>query len=222
MPNLLQELGAKDVKDTRFVTLFVDRMFAGLWPNRNFLRSPFSALITAYYRVAGTDALVDGLNTELSARLTLIRRPGNTAGYAPYIPSSNFPDVADTFYSFHEITGSVRVIADGSTNGPYLSTSATWVPLFTKSVGGGQDYFQGVGEALYFTNLIDQQKWLDFGAGNPGNSFSTITATSLTNNVATITAINNFAINQKVVISGTTNGGGIFNGTFQVIGANNA
>ena len=40
-----------------------------------------------------------------------------------------------------------------------------------------------------------------------------ITATSLTGNVATYTAANNFAMNDPVTVIGTTNGGGIFNVT---------
>jgi len=43
-----------------------------------------------------------------------------------------------------------------------------------------------------------------------GQAFS-ITATALTNNVATFTAANNFAVGDPVTVSGSTNGGGIFN-----------
>ena len=224
--SLLESVGSRNDKETRFAPIWVDRFFAGLFTNRNFLRSPFGALIAAFYHVAGLDALVGGLNVEVSNQLTLIRRPGNTAGYSNLIPSANLPDTPDSFYSFHEITGTIRIIVDGAINGPYLaiggpsSGANVWVPLFTKAVNAGQTFYQGVGQALYMSDLGDQQKWLDFGAGVPGNSFSLITASSLTGNVVTISAVNNFAPGQIVVVSHTTNGSGAFNGTFIILSAN--
>lgn len=50
---------------------------------------------------------------------------------------------------------------------------------------------------------------------------ATVTATVLNNNVATYTAANGFQINQNVVVTGTTNGGGIFNVVNQPIVAAN-
>ena len=61
------------------------------------------------------------------------------------------------------------------------------------------------------TDLKEQLKWLDYGAGNPGNSFATVTAVQLTSNVATYTSQNNFAVGQTVEVSGTATGSGLFN-----------
>jgi len=228
MTTLLQAAGARDTKETAWAPIYTSRFFFGLWTNRNPLRAPSGVIYETYYKLGGTDAMIGGSNVELSTRLTLCRRPGNTAGLSPYISSSNIPDVPDSFYPFHEIGGNIRVFADTPT-APYLiggyangsgTASQGIIPIFTKASGVVQSFFQGIGQSLYFTDPKEQQKWLDFGSGNPGNSFSTITNTALTSNVATITAVNNFVAGQTVVISGTTNGSGAFNTTAVITSAN--
>lgn len=208
--NQLQQAGSQQGS---YVPLFTDRFFLGLVTNRNKLRSPLGAYYSKF--ISANDALIDGTNTEVCNRLTLIRRPGNTAGLSPYLSGGNVGDVPDSFYSFHEITGTVRVFIDTPSNVYLLGTSA--IPsIFQKGAAAGQAYFQGVGQALYIGDTVEEQKWLDFGSGNPGNSFSSISNTSLTSNVATITAINNYAVGQTVTIQNTTNGSGAFNGTFLI------
>ena len=230
MATVLQAAGARDDKESRFAPIFTNRFFLGLVTNRNPLRAPVGVIYERYYQVGATDVLIAGQNVELSNRLTICRRPGNPAGLSTFISSANIPDVPDSFYSFHEIGGTIRVLADTPT-APYLiggfasgvgTASQGVIPIFTKAGGVTQSFFQGIGQALYFSDTAEQQKWLDFGSGKPGNSFSTITNTSLTSNVATITAVNNFAPNQTVVISGTTNGSGAFNTTAKILTANSA
>lgn len=221
MSNLLQAAGSRDEHDGGWAPLHTNRFFLGLWTNRSPLRAPTGVIYENYYKLGGTDAMLGGTNVEVSNRLTVCRRPGNTAGLNPYISSTNIPDIPDSFYSFHEIGGTIRVFTDTPT-APYLiggyangsgTASQGVIPIFTKASNVSQSFFQGIGQALYFSDTAEQQKWLDFGAGNPGNSFSTITATSLTSNVATITAVNSFVTGQTVVISGTSNGSGAFNTT---------
>ncbi len=228
MATILQAEGAQDERPSRWAPVYTSRFFLGLWTNRNPLRSPAGVIYEKYYHIGGTDALIGGSNVEISNRLTICRRPGNTAGLSPYISGSNVPDVIDSFYSFHEIGGTIRVFADTPT-APYLiggyangsgTSSQGVIPIFTKASNVTQTFFQGINQALYFSDAQEQQKWLDFGSGNPGNSFSTITNTALTSNVATITAVNNFAVGQTVVISGTTNGSGAFNVTATITAAN--
>lgn len=228
MTTHLQAAGATDNKESHWAPIYTNRFFFGLSTNRNPLRSPSGVIYETYYRLGGTDAMIGGVNAELSIRLTVTRRPGNTAGLSPFISSANIPDTPDAFYSFHEIGGNIRVFADTPT-APYIiggfangsgTSSQGVIPIFTKAAGVTQSFFQGIGQALYFSDAKEQQKWLDFGAGNPGNSFAAITNTSLTGNVATITSINNFAPGQTVVISGTTNGSGAFNTTAVITSAN--
>jgi hypothetical protein len=226
--NQLQAAGSHDSKDSNWAPIFTNRFFLGLWTNRNPLRSPTGVIYENYYRLGGTDAMIAGTNVELSNRLTICRRPGNPAGLSTFISSANVPDIPDSFYSFHELAGTIRVLADTPT-APYLiggfangagTASQGVIPIFAKAGGVAQSFFQGVGQSLYFSDAAEQQKWLDFGAGKPGNSFSTITATSLISNLATITAVNSFAVGQTVVVSATTNSSGAFNGTFLITAAN--
>jgi hypothetical protein len=230
MANALQAVGSHGDHDSGWAPIFTNRFFLGLWTNRNPLRAPTGVIYENYYRLGGTDALIGGNNVEISNRLTICRRPGNTAGLTNFVSSSNIPDIPDSFYSFHEIGGTIRVFADTPT-APYLiggytngagTASQGIIPIFTKGAGVVQSFFQGIGQSLYFSDTAEQEKWLDFGSGNPGNSFSVITATSLTSNVATITAINNFAIGQTVVISQTTNNAGTFNTTGIITAANSS
>lgn len=228
MPNAFQAAGSHGQHDSGWAPIFTNRFFLGLWTNRNPLRAPTGVIYENYYRLGGTDALIGGSNVEVSNRLTICRRPGNTAGLSTFISSANVPDIIDAFYSFHEIGGNIRVFADTPT-APYLiggyangagTASQGVIPIFTKGSSVTQSFFQGIGQSLYFSDTKEQQKWLDFGAGNPGNSFATVTATSLTSNIATVTSINNFVVGQTVVISGTTNGSGVFNTTGVVQSAN--
>lgn len=216
MSNLIEASGGRSSRQgSGGAPIFTNRFFLGLWTNRNPLRSPAGVIYENYYHLGGTDVLSDGLNVELSNSLTIIRRPGNTAGLAGVLSSANIPDVPDSFYSFHEISGTVRVFVD-TPSAPYLVTSSAVIPIFTKASGAGQSYYQGVAQSLYFSDLKESVKWLDFGVGNPGNSFSTITNSVLLSNVVTITSVNNFQIGQTVVISGSTNGSGALNGTFVI------
>jgi hypothetical protein len=295
MANLLESSGSRDEKQTRFAAIYTPRFFFGLQTDRNKLRGPGGVIYDTYYKIGTTDALLGGVNTEVSKRLTIIRRPGNTAGLTDVISSSTIPDIIDSFYSFEEITGSLRLFASGASSVWLLSSSGNHIPIYTKNAapitmsgnffgtgiaivnannnfqagqlvtisgstnGGGslngtwqiylanstqfqfvfngpvfsfaadtgtasvagQTYFQGVNTSLYFSDRASvPQKWQDFGLGNPGNSLSPIVFTSITNNQATIVCTNNFQVGQTVVVSNTTNGGGVFNGTWTIIYAN--
>src|SRR5262249_35862278 len=158
------------------------RFIFGLQTFRNPLRSPAGLIYAEYYKIGGVDALVAGENVELSDRLTYIRRPGNTAGLAPYISSDNVPGIIDTFYSFEETTGNIRVLTDTISNTPsvYLiggvvagvgQASNGIVPIFTKNTEA-QAFFQGVGTTLFIADGVEVVKWIDGGAGTPGNSLS--------------------------------------------------
>ena len=115
MTTVLQAAGAKDEKDSRWSPIFTNRFFLGIVTNRNPLRSPTGVIYEKYYQLGGTDALIDGVNVEVSERLTICRRPGNTAGLSPFISSAIVPAVIDSFYSFHELGGTIRVFADTPT-----------------------------------------------------------------------------------------------------------
>ncbi|MDE2020991.1 MAG: hypothetical protein KGJ13_11695, partial [Patescibacteria group bacterium] len=162
--NLIQSVGGQPQKPTRFVSLFTSRFFNGLFTNRNLLRGPLGFLYTDFYHAGTTDVLCDGLNSELSTRLTIIRRSGN-----PKFSSANITAAADSFYSFHHPDGTIQVIVDTTSDVEVLTPSSKSI-IWTKTAGAGESYFQGVAYSLYFGDGIDTIKYIP-GTTNPTNQF---------------------------------------------------
>src|SRR5271165_37615 len=95
MPNNLQLNGAQSQKNTRFAPIFTGRWSSGIWTNRSPLRDANTTrLVEKFYGPAG-DALIAGLNTEVTNRLTLARRPGNSI-----FDNNEWPTILD-FGEFH-------------------------------------------------------------------------------------------------------------------------
>src|SRR5271155_628226 len=188
-PNLLQSVGGQAQKPARFVSLFTSRFFNGLVTNRSLLRGPLGFLYTDFYHAGTTDVLCDGLNTELSIRLTMIRRPGNVE-----FSSASSAAAVDTYYSFHRADGTIQVILDSLVNIEYLTTLAG-VSVWTKTTGAGQGYFQGVDESLYIGDGVDLIKYIptttnatnQFGQGAGNNSWLFSPVAPLTAPTLTIT-----------------------------------
>ena len=68
--NLLIQAGAQPQKQPKFVPLFIDRAFTGIYTQRSALHDP-SDLATSRFYGGRPDALWQGSNVELSNRLTL-------------------------------------------------------------------------------------------------------------------------------------------------------
>jgi hypothetical protein len=170
-PNLIQSVGGQAQKQSHFVSLFTSRFFNGLFTNRSLLRGPLGFLYTDYYHAGTTDVLCDGLNTELSTQLTMIRRPGN-----PKFSSVNTNGAIDSFYSFHQGNGTIQVIADSSVDVEVMTPSSL-TSIWTKTTGAGESYFAGVNQTLYIGDGVDLVKYIpstinasnQFGQG-AGNS----------------------------------------------------
>ncbi len=148
--------GSQPTKQYKNVPISTSNFFSGLWTQR----SPFGSPDSRYYnKVLGgrTDILIDGLNTELTNYGTLIRRPGNDRYSSVSLGSTPL-----TFYSFHPIGQTISVIADTVTAVSIL-TPTTNTSIFTKSLGAGQTYFQGVGSTLYMGNGTDQKAYPNGG-----------------------------------------------------------
>jgi hypothetical protein len=108
------------------------------------------------YNIRRHDTLIDGLNTEITSKLTLARRPGLSV-----YNSQTFPAV-NAFYSFHTFAeeNTIRVVAD-TANAVYDATGPnTKLQLLSKSAGAGQTYFQSVGNTLFFGDGVDLKKWV--------------------------------------------------------------
>jgi hypothetical protein len=166
--NLIQAAGGAAQKPTRFVSLFTSRFLTGLYTNRSLLRGPLQSLYSEFYHLGATDALCDGLNSELSIRQTMTRRPGN-----PKYCTAQTAAAIDDFYSFHKSDGTISVIADSATDVEIVTPTAI-TSIFTKTSGAGQGYFQGINKTLYISDGIDLVKYIP-GTTNP------ITQTSIWN-----------------------------------------
>jgi hypothetical protein len=106
--------------------------------------------------------MLDGLNVELSPRLTPCRRPGN-----PVYNSQTFPAIND-FYAFRifnsvDFSESIRVIADTASDVYDATGPSTKISILTKSADSTQTSFQSVGNTLYMADGVDLKKFLAIG-----------------------------------------------------------
>lgn len=156
MPNQFSRAGAQAQKPIRFAPIYNGRYTTGLWSNRSPLRDAATSRdIEQYYGPTG-DALIAGSNVEISNKLTLIRRPGNSA-----FDTNNYQSVS-RFYDFHifgPTTEQINVMIDQA-NALYSWNGGIASLVWTKSKGAGQTFMQSVGNTLYFANGVDNKKWL--------------------------------------------------------------
>jgi hypothetical protein len=159
-------------------------MFTGLWTNRNPLRDAATTfLMEKYYSASRTDSLIDGLNMEITPKLTLRRRPGTSVYNSAIFPPIN------RFYEFRTfnnagialtatragrrsiragLTASTIVVADSASVVYNATGPSTQTVMMTKSAGAGSTYFQSVGNTLYMGNGVDLVQWIQPLSGAPG------------------------------------------------------
>ena len=70
--------GGQPQKQGKYAALYTGRVFNGLVTNRSPLRGTLPSVYENIYRMAYNDILISGSNVEVSNRLTLVRRPGNS------------------------------------------------------------------------------------------------------------------------------------------------
>ena len=138
-------------KPTKYAPLGTKRFFTGFYTSRNPLLEPGTRSESRFYG-GRPDAIWSGLNVEVSADNTLIRRPGFTL-------FNTLPETVQATYTFRAPLQANRVMTDTSA-GVYV-TPATGSPtkIFTKSGGAGQTFFQGVGTQLFMSDGVDLLKW---------------------------------------------------------------
>jgi hypothetical protein len=181
MPAQIPANGGQPQKPTKSASLYTGRFFQGLNTNRSPLRMGGMTWIYEKFYGGQNDALIGGLNTEISNRLTLCRRPGNPVYTNPTsgVVSATFDDV-DRFESFHLLgptTEDIDVMIDtvGTSGGDqpsiWTGLDATGVRgtfpggskkqlVFQKSVAQ-QAYMESVGNTLFFGDGAEQRKWLE-------------------------------------------------------------
>ena len=153
MANALVMAGAT-AEPSNFVPLHTNRIFTGLWTNRSPFRDAATNDYQEHYGMGRQDSIWSGYNSEITARLTLARRPGSSVYNAQAIPP------VKRFYSFNTFTLTdevIRVMADTAT-AVYDVTAPDVKLIFTKSAGAGPTFFLGVGDTLYFTNGVDNKQ----------------------------------------------------------------
>jgi hypothetical protein len=117
-----------------------------------------------WYKLSYGDIMIAGSNVEVSNRLTLIRRPGNSA----FSTSSTFSNVQSFFEfpvnkaaadAFGLILEEIftMIASSGSLEATLNGVSQN---VFTDAAATGQTFMQAVGNSLYFSNGIDNKKWL--------------------------------------------------------------
>jgi len=244
MANLLEGAGARPQKEPKFVPLFVDRAFTGLFTQRAPLHDP-SGIIESKFYGGRPDSLWMGANIELTNRLTLQRRPG----LSPF-STVTYPTAPDTAFSFELANGTIQVIVDTGTTGniplqtvngaigPRLALTSVAAAsggstVYTGAItGGGSNAFNGYTIIISgFTNNANNGVFLCTASttstltlANPNgvaevkNAFADGAAVYLfTSSVPSAT--NNAFFGLQLAITGFTNASN--NGTFTVVASTN-
>ena len=188
MANAIQQAGGAS-EPSSFAPLHTNRMFTGLWTNRNPLSDASVSTNMEKYGLGLQDSIIAGLNTELSSQLTLRRRRGTSVYNTQTFPAIN------RFYSFNTFTLTsevIRVMADTGMGGGvvYDATSNTTTPntktaIWTKSAGAGPTFFLGLGNTLYMTNGVDNKQWVYNPATGAGSIYNWGIAAPTTAPIAT-------------------------------------
>lgn len=174
------------ITPSKSAPIHTNTFITGLWTQRNPLRDAAVPYVLAKSGAGSRfDSIIDGINAEMTARLTLKRRAGNSV-----YNSETFPEI-NRFHEFRTFSGAtenIRVMADCpldvyDATGPNRKTS-----IFTKSAGAGSSYFQTLGNTLYFGNGVEQKKWVQsskvWSAGATFTSLDFLVDTNLNLQVA--------------------------------------
>lgn len=156
MPDPITQAGA--VHDqTRYAALGMGaRQFTGLWTQRSPYRdAAVEYLISKYYGGSRFDSILDGINREISVRLTDVRRPGSI------VFNNNACPPAYSFSTWKYVQNSaqvVRTIEDGKNGTIYDITPGQLTPLMTKSAGATRARFLSLNTQLFVTDGIAPKK----------------------------------------------------------------
>jgi hypothetical protein len=194
MTTLLESSGGGPQKQPKYVPIFMDRAFTGLYTQRAILHDP-SDVYTARFYGGRPDALLAGRNIELTNRLTLQRRPGmipfGSGSGAPY------PTPPNRAFSFQVSDGTIQVIIDTDTSGSLAITScanaSAGSTVYTGTFpGGNANGYAGLTFLIagFVTNLQN-------------NGTFTCTASTLT----TLTLSNAVGVSESVAATAVTSGG---------------
>src|SRR5258708_444446 len=158
MPGPVQQAGAVS-NPSHFGALTMGaRQFSGLCTQRSPYRDAFVEYIAAkFYGGSRFDSIWDGINREITQRMTNQRRPGKSVFNANVFPAAN------SFYSWKYIQNSaqvVRILEDGQDGVIYDATPGQKTVLMNKAAGAGPARFLGVNTELFITDGVETKKLL--------------------------------------------------------------
>lgn len=132
--------------------LIIERFFSGLIDNRSPLTTPIS--YTGLNVIQRQDALIDGLNVELSSRHTLVRRPGFQDFALQQFAAG---EIANGFYAA-KISNILYSFVSTNQRVARFSFGSGITSFFTKATTA-QTFFQQVGNRLYFSDGTSNKFW---------------------------------------------------------------
>lgn len=134
--------------------LYINKFQTGMYSERGPLFTPLSAM--GVQVLARQDSLWDGLNIEISPKMTLQRRFGYSRYCSTQFGVSDFPQA---FYSFKNLSGTIKAMVDAPTKLYWFNTTSQ-TAVFTKT-SSAQLSMQKVASTLYFCNGndADMKKW---------------------------------------------------------------
>lgn len=149
MPGPLAQAGAT-AEPSEYTALAMDEHFTGLWTQRSLLRdADVPYLYRKFYSASRFDSMLDGINREISARLTDVRRAGSSV-----FNTQSFPP-GYSFYPYKFVQNNqeiIRVLYDGKDGTVYDATPNQKSSLFTKSAPTAHARFVTIGSMLYWAD----------------------------------------------------------------------
>jgi hypothetical protein len=133
--------------------IWIQRWMTGLVTQRSPLFTPISAMGLQF--ISRMDALIDGLNMEISPIMTLTRRPAYPRFCSTAFGAGDYPL---NFYSFQNTSGAIYPLAD-TPNKVYNFTATSNLSVLSKSAGAGRGDFLRVGDYVYYCNGVDLLFW---------------------------------------------------------------
>ena len=132
--------------------LWIQRWITGLVTQRSPLYTPISAMGLQF--VSRLDALIDGLNMEISPIMTLVRRPAYPRFSSVAFGAGDYPL---NYYSFQNTSGTIFNLVD-TPNKVYQFTATSNTAVLTKSTTARGDFYR-VGDYVYYCNGVDTLFW---------------------------------------------------------------
>lgn len=123
------------------------RQFTGIWTQRSPYRdAAVEYLVSKFYGGSRFDSILDGINREITQRMTDQRSPGSVV-----FNTNTFPAI-NSFAAWKFIQNQVeqfRTLADGADGNVYDATPGQKTTLYAKNAGAGRTRFLGVNTTMF-------------------------------------------------------------------------